>query len=57
MRKDGTSWVSADGLTKETQKGHSIVTHGLHSHEMGFVPFDLELYKKDGRTKNDIVVQ
>jgi len=43
-----------DGLTKETQKGHSIVTHGLHSHEMGFVPFDLELYKKDGRTKNDI---
>lgn len=43
-----------DGLTKETKKGHSIVTHGVHSHEMGFVPFDLELYKKDGRTKNDI---
>ena len=43
-----------DGLTKQEQKGHSIVTHGLHSHEMGFVPFDLQLYKKDGRTKNDI---
>lgn len=43
-----------DGLTKKEQKGHSIVTHGLHSHEMKFVPFDLQLYKKDGRTKNDI---
>ena len=43
-----------DGLTKEKQKGHSIVTHGLHSPEIGIVPFDLELYKKDGRTKNDI---
>ena len=43
-----------DGLTKQQQKGHSIVTHGLHSREIGFVPFDLRLYKKDGRTKNDI---
>src|SRR3989338_9206426 len=43
-----------DGLTKQQQKGHSIVTHGLHSPEMKFVPFDLQLYKKDGRTKNDI---
>lgn len=43
-----------DGLTKTEQKGHSIVTHGLHSAESGFVPFDLELYKKDGRSKNDI---
>lgn len=43
-----------DGLTKTEQKGHSIVTHGLHSRELGFVPFDLELYKKDGRSKNDI---
>ena len=43
-----------DGLTKQEQKGHSIVTHGLHSHEMRFVPFDLQLYKKNGRTKNDI---
>lgn len=43
-----------DGLTKTEQKGHSIVTHGIHSAESGFVPFDLELYKKDGRSKNDI---
>lgn len=43
-----------DGLTKKEQHGHSIVTHGLHSHELGFVPFDEQLYKKDGRTKNDI---
>ena len=43
-----------DGLTKQQQKGHSIVTHGLHSPEMKFAPFDLQLYKKDGRTKNDI---
>ena len=25
-----------DGLTKQEQKEHSIVTHGLHSHEMKF---------------------
>lgn len=43
-----------DGLTKKEQKGHSIVTHGIHSHELGFVPFDEQLYKKDGRSKNDI---
>jgi hypothetical protein len=46
--------IFRDGLTKRKQQGHSIVTHGLHSHEMGFVPFDLQLYKKDGKTKNDI---
>lgn len=43
-----------DGLTKKKKKGHSIVTYGVHSNELGFVPFDLELYKKDGRSKNDI---
>jgi hypothetical protein len=43
-----------DGLTKKKQQGHSIVTHGVHSNELMFVPFDLQLYKKDGRTKNDI---
>jgi hypothetical protein len=46
-----------DGLTKETKKGHSIVTHGLHSHDLGFVPFDEQLYKKDGRSKNDIACE
>ena len=46
--------IFRDGLTKEKQKGHSIVTHGLHDKENGFVPFDLQLYKKDGKTKNDI---
>ena len=46
--------IYRDGLTKRKQKGHSIVTHGIHSHELGFVPFDLELYKKNGRSKNDI---
>ena len=43
-----------DGLTKKEQHGHSIVTHGVHSRELGFVPFDGQLYKKDGRSKNDI---
>ena len=46
--------IFRDGLTKKKQQGHSIVTHGLQSHELGFVPFDLQLYKKDGRSKNDI---
>lgn len=46
--------IFRDGLTKKKQQGHSIVTHGLESHELGIVPFDLELYKKDGRSKNDI---
>lgn len=46
--------IFRDGLTKKKQQGHSIVTHGIQSHELGFVPFDLELYKKGGRTKNDI---
>jgi len=46
-----------DGLTKKEQKGHSIVTHGLHSQELGFVPFDEQLYKKDGRSKNDIACE
>lgn len=43
-----------EGLTKKKQKGHSIVTHGLHSNQFGFIPFDEQLYKKDGRSKNDI---
>jgi hypothetical protein len=43
-----------DGLTKKEVKGHSIVTHGVHSQELGLVPVDIELYRKDGRTKNDI---
>lgn len=43
-----------DGLTKKEQKGHSIVTHGIHSSTLGFVPFDIELYRKNGRSKNDI---
>lgn len=44
-----------DGLTKEKQKGHSIVTCGLCSNELGFVPFGVELYKKDSRrSKNDM---
>jgi hypothetical protein len=43
-----------DGLTKKKQKGHSIVTHGVQSYELDFVPFDVQLYKKDGRSKNDI---
>jgi hypothetical protein len=46
-----------DGLTKKKKKGHSVVTHGLHSQELGFVPFDNELYKKDGRSKNDIACE
>ena len=43
-----------DGLTKKEQKGHSIVTHGLHSNQFGLIPFDERLYKKDGTSKNDI---
>lgn len=43
-----------DGLTKTLQKGHSIVTHGVRNSASEFVPFDIELYKKDGRSKNDI---
>ena len=46
--------IFRSGLTKRKEQGHSIVTHGLHSHELGLVPFDLQLYKKDGRSKNDI---
>ena len=46
--------IFRSGKTKKKEKGHSIVTHGLHSNELGFVPFDLQLYKKDGRTKNNI---
>ncbi len=46
--------IFRDGLTKKQAKGHSIVTHGLHSHELDFVPLDIQLYKKDGRSKNDI---
>jgi len=43
-----------DGLTKKEEKGNSIVTHCLHSPTLGTVPFGLELYKKEGRSKNDI---
>ena len=46
--------IFRDGLTKKKQKGHSIVTHGVQSLELGFVPFDTQLYQKNGRTKNDI---
>lgn len=49
--------IFRDGLTKEHRKGHSVVTHGLHSHELGFVPFDTQLYKKEGRSKNDIACE
>ena len=52
-KMEHASWFY-DGLTKKEQHGHSIVTHGLHSQELGFVPFDEQLYKKDGRSKNDI---
>ena len=52
-KMDHVGWFY-DGLTKKEQHGHSIVTHGVHSHELGFVPFDQQLYKKDGRSKNDI---
>lgn len=53
---DHAGWYH-DGLTKTEQLGHSIVTHGVHSPNLGFVPFDLELYKKDGRSKNDIACE
>lgn len=43
-----------DGLTKKEQHGHSIVTSGVRSHELGFVPVDIQLYQKNGFTKNDI---
>lgn len=46
--------IFRDGLTKKKQKGHSIVTHGAHSHYLSFVPLELELYRKNDRTKNDI---
>jgi len=49
--------IFRDGLTGRKQQGHNIVTHGLYSHELGFVPFDEELYKKDGRSKNDIACE
>lgn len=49
--------IYRDGLTGRKENGHSVVTHGLHSHELGFVPFDEELYKKDGRSKNDIACE
>lgn len=52
-KMEHTGWFY-DGLTKKEQHGHSIVTHGVHSRELGFVPFDEQLYKKDGRSKNDI---
>lgn len=43
-----------DGLTKKKQHGHSIVTSGVRSRELGFVPVDVQLYQKNGLTKNDI---
>lgn len=46
-----------DGLTGKKTQGHSVVTHGLHSNELGFVPFDEQLYRKDGRSKNDIACE
>jgi hypothetical protein len=53
-KTEQTGWYR-DGLTKEKQYGHNIVTHGVHSDSIGFVPLDVELSKKDnGRTKNDI---
>jgi hypothetical protein len=42
------------GVSKDREKGHSIVTHGLHSREVGFVPFDIQLYRKNDLSKNDI---
>ena len=53
-RKMAYLGIFYSGKTKKKEKGHSIVTHGVHSNELGFVPFDLQLYKKDGRSKNDI---
>ena len=38
-KMEHTGWFY-DGLTKKEQHGHSIVTHGVHSRELGFVPFD-----------------
>lgn len=43
-----------DGLTKQRQKGNSIVTHGVISSQLGFIPFDIQLYKKNDLSKNDI---
>lgn len=48
----GLGWFY-DGLTKETQWGHSIVTHGVHSNELGFVPLEVQWHTKNGRSKND----
>jgi len=53
-KMDHLGWFH-DGLSKEVQWGHNIVTCGLQSHDLGFVPFDEELViKGDGRTKSDI---
>ena len=44
-----------DGKAKEQQKGHNVVTSGVKSLELNFVPSCSELYKKgSGRSKNDI---
>jgi len=43
-----------DGMTGKESKGHSIVTFGFSSRELGFVPFDSTQYLKDGRSKNDL---
>lgn len=52
-KMDYAGWFY-DGLTKKKQHGHSIVTSGVHSRGLGFVPVDLRLYKKGSLTKNDI---
>ena len=39
--------VFRDGLTKKKQKGHSIVTHDAHIHDLSLVSLELELYRKD----------
>jgi hypothetical protein len=49
---DNLGWFR-DGLSKEKRYGHNIVTCGVHSDSVGFVPFDIELYRK-GTTKNEI---
>jgi hypothetical protein len=51
-RMDHLGWFR-DGLSKEKRYGHNIVTCGVHADSAGFVPFDIELYRK-GTTKNDI---
>jgi hypothetical protein len=51
-RMDHLGWFH-DGLSKEERFGHNIVTCGVHADSAGFVPFDLELYRK-GTTKNEI---